>query len=88
MPLVISCTNPACRQSMKVPDALVGKQVRCPKCQTVVAVEATAREPVGAGVSAQAGAGASAAVQTRPSAPPAPAPAPKQPAAAPTECPA
>jgi LSD1 subclass zinc finger protein len=38
MPLAIPCSN--CRATLKIPDAAVGKKVRCPKCQSVVVAEA------------------------------------------------
>src|SRR4051812_34553036 len=34
-PVTVTCTNPECRASLKLPDAPpAGKKVRCPRCQT------------------------------------------------------
>jgi predicted Ser/Thr protein kinase len=74
---------------MNVPDDAYGKQVRCPKCNSLLVVSAPAPEPVGAAATAPARAPA------RPSPPPTPSrtaptppPAPTPAAPSPTECPA
>ncbi|MER3414945.1 MAG: hypothetical protein C4297_01865 [Gemmataceae bacterium] len=44
MPQVMSC--PACRSPVKIPDELIGRQVRCPTCQDVFTAAAdTGQEP-------------------------------------------
>jgi uncharacterized Tic20 family protein len=42
MPLVIPC--PSCKARLKAPENLIGKSVKCPNCQTTIAVKAPAGE--------------------------------------------
>jgi LSD1 subclass zinc finger protein len=64
MPQIINC--PKCTQAMQVPDGSAGKQVRCPKCQTVFLISTP--QPVAAGVSSgvRAPAAAASAAPPRP----------------------
>jgi uncharacterized Tic20 family protein len=43
MPLVIPC--PSCGARLKAPENLIGKTVKCPNCQTAIAVKAPASAP-------------------------------------------
>ena len=43
MPLVIPC--PSCKARLKAPENLIGKTVKCPNCQTAIAVKAPANTP-------------------------------------------
>jgi len=43
MPLMIPC--PSCKARLKAPENLIGKTVKCPNCQTPIAVKAPAEEP-------------------------------------------
>ena len=38
MPIQIKCANPDCGQTLTCPDELLGKQVKCPNCATVLKV--------------------------------------------------
>ena len=38
MPVQIKCANPDCGQTLTCPDELLGKQVKCPNCATVLKV--------------------------------------------------
>ena len=40
MPIQISCPQPTCRKVLLVPDAGVGKAIRCPHCQKVFQADA------------------------------------------------
>jgi hypothetical protein len=60
MPIPVQCTG--CKVQLNAPDTAVGKKVKCPKCQTVVAVPGAAPAPKPA--------------PPPPSPPPLPAPAP------------
>ncbi|MBI2194848.1 MAG: protein kinase [Planctomycetes bacterium] len=42
MPIQFRCSNPACRQPFTCPDKMAGQKARCPKCQTVNQVPASA----------------------------------------------
>ena len=42
-PLAVAC--PTCQTGMKLPATLVGKRIRCKKCETVFVVSASAEEP-------------------------------------------
>lgn len=39
MPIQIAC--PSCARELRVPDGLIGKQVRCPSCQTTFTAQAS-----------------------------------------------
>ena len=43
MPLTIPC--PSCKARLKAPENLIGKAVKCPNCQTAIAVKAPAEAP-------------------------------------------
>src|SRR5262245_23768191 len=43
MPLVIPC--PSCKAKLKAPETLIGKTVKCPNCQSPIAVRAPANTP-------------------------------------------
>src|SRR4051812_17175008 len=32
MPVIFTCPNAACGKAMKLPDSMVGKRVKCPRC--------------------------------------------------------
>ncbi|MFO0968033.1 MAG: hypothetical protein U0793_20960 [Gemmataceae bacterium] len=36
MPILVSCSNPECRQQCVVPDEFAGRLVRCPKCPALI----------------------------------------------------
>src|SRR5262249_52972677 len=36
MPILVSCSNPECRQQCVVPDDYAGRMVRCPKCPALI----------------------------------------------------
>ncbi|MCE5328175.1 MAG: hypothetical protein LLG01_17340 [Planctomycetaceae bacterium] len=42
-----TCTNPACRQTLRVGDDLAGRRVKCPSCGTVCEVPVPVAEAVG-----------------------------------------
>jgi hypothetical protein len=44
MPIAITC--PACKHSGRVPDAAVGRKIKCPKCATPFLVEADGAAPI------------------------------------------
>jgi len=46
MSLMISC--PSCKARLKAPENLIGKTVKCPQCQTTIAVKAPADSPAAA----------------------------------------
>jgi len=46
MSLMISC--PSCKARLKAPENLIGKTVKCPQCQTAIAVKALADSPAAA----------------------------------------
>jgi phage FluMu protein Com len=45
MPIAIQC--PSCGVSLKAPDTVAGKRVKCPKCANLISVPATATEDLG-----------------------------------------
>src|SRR6266536_402424 len=86
MPQIIGC--PKCSVPLSVPDGSVGKQVRCPKCQTVFPIPAP--QPVGVAAPGEAPSGPPPGPVPQPSgggAPSAPT-APQRPTGPPTKCPA
>jgi predicted Zn finger-like uncharacterized protein len=63
MPLQISC--PSCAAQLRLPDNLLGSEVRCPTCQTIFTAQAPAEVPPSAPADR-----VDAAVQTEPATPP------------------
>lgn len=43
MPTIVAC--PSCSRQLRVPDELLGKQVKCPSCQTIFTAEAPEPAP-------------------------------------------